>query len=332
MSNEENTEITEIEKKSRKKVPLWVIIFVTAIAIAAVVIYILNGMKYQSTDDAYVEAHMIQVAPKVTGQITELYVKDNQKIKEGDIVAKIDDEDYIIRFNQADAEYKKALANQKVALANLSAANSEITLAETDLKRYEKLYQSGAVSKQTLDGARTRLDAVKAKYKTADESVLSQNENKVADANLKVLKSKRDKAELDLNNTKVIAPQNGTVTNKRAEKGAYAATGAPLFVLVSDEVWIVANFKENQVGKMKEGQPVEIKIDTYPNKVFKGKVDSIQRASGAKSSLFPPENAVGSFVKIVQRIPVKIVFDEEINPEEYNVVAGMSVVPKVKIK
>ena len=275
---------------------------------------------------------MIQIAPKVTGQIVELYIKDNQKIKEGDVVAKIDDEDYIIRFNQADAEYKKALANQKVALANLSAVNSEIELAEKDLKRYEKLYEAGAASKQTLDNARTRLDGIKAKYKSVDESVLSQNENKVADANLKVLKAKRDKAELDLKNTKVIAPQDGTVTNKRAEKGAYVATGSPLFVLVPDEVWVVANFKEIQVGKMKEGQPVEIKIDTYPNKTFKGKVDSIQRASGAKSSLFPPENAVGSFVKIVQRIPVKIVFDEEINPEEYNIVAGMSVVPKVKIK
>lgn len=331
MSNEENNnEIPEETKK--KKIPLWVIITAVVAAIAATAVFIINGMKYQSTDDAYVEAHMVQVAPKVAGQITELYIQDNQKINEGDIVAKIDDEDYIIKFNQADAEYKKALATQKVALANLSAANSEIELAETDLKRYEKLYQSGAASKQTLDNARTKLDAVKARYKNADEAVLSKGESTVADANLKVLKSKRDKAELDLKNTKVVAPQDGTVTNKRAEKGTYAVTGSPLFVLVPDEVWVVANFKENQVGKMKEGQPVEIKIDAYPNKVFKGKIDSIQSASGAKSSLFPPENAVGSFVKIVQRIPVKIVFDEEINPEEYNIVAGMSVVPKVKIK
>lgn len=331
MSNEENNEIIA-EETNKKKIPLWIIITAVAVAVAAVVIFILNGMKYQSTDDAYVEAHMIQVAPKVTGQIKEVYIQDNQKINEGDIVAEIDDEDYIIKFNQADAEYQKALATQNVALANLSAAGSEIKLAETDLKRYEKLYEAGAASKQTLDNAKLKLDAVRAKYKNADEAVFSKDESKVADANLKVLKSKRDKAELDLKNTKVIAPQSGTVTNKRVEKGAYAATGAPLFVLVPDEVWIVANFKENQVGKMKEGQPVEIKIDTYPNKVFKGKIDSIQRASGAKSSLFPPENAVGSFVKIVQRIPVKIVFDEEINQNEYNIVAGMSVVPKVKIK
>ena len=108
--------------------------------------------------------------------------------------------------------------------------------------------------------------------------------------------------------------------------------GQPLFSLVPNEVWVVANFKENQVGEMKAGQPVEIKVDTYPNKKFKGKIDSIQRASGAKASLFPPENAVGSFVKIVQRIPVKIVFDEEIDAEKYTIVSGMSVVPKVKVK
>ena len=105
-----------------------------------------------------------------------------------------------------------------------------------------------------------------------------------------------------------------------------------MFTLVPEDVWVVANFKENQLRGMHPGQPVDIKIDTYPNKVFKGKIDSIQRASGAKSSLFPPENAVGSFVKIVQRIPVKIVFTEEIDTNQYNIVPGMSVVPKVKVK
>ena len=120
--------------------------------------------------------------------------------------------------------------------------------------------------------------------------------------------------------------------NKNVEKGAYVQVGQPLFALASEEVWVVANFKENQVGNMKPGQKVTIKIDTYPDKTFQGKIDSIQRASGAKASLFPPENAVGSFVKIVQRIPVKIVFTEKINPEEFTIVSGMSVIPKVRVK
>ena len=137
---------------------------------------------------------------------------------------------------------------------------------------------------------------------------------------------------MDLSYTKIYAPQAGTVSSRRVEKGMYVTAGAPLFTLVPEEVWIVANFKENQLTNIKPGQPVDIKIDTYPGKVFKGKIDSIQRASGAKSSLFPPENAVGSFVKIVQRIPVKIVFTEEIDTSKYNIVPGMSVVPKVKVK
>ena len=154
----------------------------------------------------------------------------------------------------------------------------------------------------------------------------------VADADIKALKAIRDQAALDLEYTTVKALNSGTVTKKNVEKGVWVQKGQPLFALASDEVWVVANFKENQVGKMKPGQEVQIKIDAYPNKTFKGRIDSIQRASGAKSSLFPPENAVGSFVKIVQRIPVKIVFDEEINPNEYNIVAGMSVIPKVRVK
>lgn len=334
MANENANNIERKDEQTKKRIGKKRIIAACVLVILgiAVGLYANNASKYQSTDDAYVEAHMVQVAPKVTGQIIELNVEDNQRIKEGDVVAVIDKDDYRIRFEQADADYQKELANQKVAKANFSAVQSEIAVAKADLDRYKKLYESGAVSKQTLDNAQTRYDSVFARKTTVEESILSNGQNKVADANLKSLKAKRDKAELDLRNTEVIAPQSGIVTNKKAEKGAYVGTGSPLFVIVPDEVWVVANYKESQVGNMKEGQPVEIRVDAYPDKVFKGKIDSIQRASGAKSSLFPPENAVGSFVKIVQRIPVKIVFDEPIDSSKYTIVAGMSVVPKVKVK
>ncbi len=334
MANENANNIERKDEQTKKRIGKKRIIAACVLVILgiAVGLYANNASKYQSTDDAYVEAHMVQVAPKVTGQIIELNVEDNQRIKEGDVVAVIDKDDYRIRFEQADADYQKELANQKVAKANFSAVQSEIAVAKADLDRYKKLYESGAVSKQTLDNAQTRYDSVSARKTTVEESILSNGQNKVADANLKSLKAKRDKAELDLRNTEVIAPQSGIVTNKKAEKGAYVGTGSPLFVIVPDEVWVVANYKESQVGNMKEGQPVEIRVDAYPDKVFKGKIDSIQRASGAKSSLFPPENAVGSFVKIVQRIPVKIVFDEPIDSSKYTIVAGMSVVPKVKVK
>ena len=305
----------------------------TAIILTALVLFIyLQSLIFQTTDDAYIESHLVQIAPKVSGQVTEVYINDNQKIKEGDVVIRIDDTDYKVKLAQAEANYQKALLGQKVANANLAAVNSEIDLAKRDLDRYKHLYETGAVSKQKLDEAQTKYDGVKARQLTAEENIMSKNDSKVADADIKALKAIRDQAQLNLEYTTVKALNSGTVTKKNVEKGAWVQTGQPLFALASDEIWVVANFKENQVGKMRPGQDVEIKIDAYPNKVFKGKVDSIQRASGAKSSLFPPENAVGSFVKIVQRIPVKIVFDEEINPEEYNVVAGMSVVPKVRIK
>lgn len=291
-----------------------------------------DASHYQSTDDAYVESHMVQIAPRVSGQIEKIFITDNQRIKEGDIVAIIDDKDYKIKFEQADAQYQRALLNQNVAKANLSAVNSEIALAQKDLERYKNLYESGAVSKQIFDSAQTKYDSIKAKQTDAENMIFSKTANKVADADLKVLKALKDQAELNLSYTKILAPRDGVVTNKNVEKGAYVQVGQPLFAIVPDEVWIVANFKENQVGQMKPGQLVDIKVDTYPNKIFKGKIDSIQRASGAKASLFPPENAVGSFVKIVQRIPVKIVFTEKINPEQYTIVSGMSVIPKVRVK
>ncbi len=319
----------EQEKNPKKRT---LIIVICVIALLGAIGYYLNSLRFESTDDAYVESDIVQIAPRVSGQIEEIYIQDNQKIKEGDLIAKIDKADYEVKYEQAQAAYEKALYSQKVAKANLSAVNSEVSLAKKDLERYKNLYKAGAVSQQTLDSAQTRYDDAQAKLLSAEENILSESNNKVADANLRVLKAQRDQAQLYLKYTDITAPNSGTVTNKNVDKGKYVQAGQPLFMLVSDNIWIEANFKENQVGKMKPGQEVDIRIDAYPNKKFKGKIDSIQKASGAKSSLFPPENAVGSFVKIVQRIPVKIVFTEEINPEEYNISAGMSVEPKVRVK
>ena len=327
LNSEEN-----IKPNKNKKLKEIIIILLVIIGIITGSIYYINSMKYQTTDDAYVESDLIQIAPRVSGQIKEIYIKDNQKIKEGDIIAKIDDADYKIKLDQAQAMYEKALFSQKVAKAKLDAINTEIKLAKKDLDRYTNLYKAGAVSQQTLDNAKIKYDNTKAKLLSAEESILSNTDNKVADAELRALKAQRDQAALNLEYTNIIAPNSGTVTNKNVEKGKFVQTGQPIFMLVTDNIWIEANFKENQVGLMKIGQDVEIKVDAYPKKKFKGKIESIQMASGAKASLFPPENAVGSFVKIVQRIPVKIVFSEELNKDEYNIIAGMSVEPKVRVK
>ena len=333
---EENTvkeeeHVTE-EKKVHKPRKRFIAIGLIVLMAIGCGLFIHDALNYQSTDDAYVETTTVQVAPRVSGQITEVYITDNQPVTEGMLVAKIDDADYKAIYEEEKAKYERVLLNQKNAKAIFTAAQTKIDVAKKDLDRYTNLYAQGAVSKQTLDNAQAAYDAAQANLTQAEESLLSQAKDKVADADLKEAKARMDKAALDLSYTKIYAPQAGTVSSRRVEKGMYVNVGAPLFTIVPHNVWVVANFKENQLEHMKPGQPVNIKIDTYPGKVFKGKVDSIQRASGAKSSLFPPENAVGSFVKIVQRIPVKIVFDEKIDPNEYNIIPGMSVIPKVRVR
>ena len=323
----------EKTKKPSKKIKRKIAFVLLIILAIFAVFYLVKEMQYESTDDAYVETTTVNVAPKVSGEILEVYVTDNQKVNAGDLVAIIDDADYKVKLAQANANYEKIKFDQANAKANLKASESNIELAKKDLERYTNLYEQGAVSKQTLDAAQVKYDGAKAGLTQAQQALFSDNNGKtVADANLLTAKAAKDKAELDLSYTKIYAPQSGTVASRRVEKGMYVNVGSPLFTLVPEKVWVVANFKENQLRHMKPGQKVDIKVDTYPNHIFKGQIDSIQRASGAKSSLFPPENAVGSFVKIVQRIPVKIIFTEKIDPEEYNIVPGMSVVPKVKVK
>ncbi len=331
IKEEQNVEQPKNEKPKGIKRTITGIVVVAVLVLAGV--YIHNEMQYESTDDAYVETTTVNVAPRVSGQIEDVFVTDNQHVKEGDLVAIIDDADYKIKLEQADSSFEKIKLDQQNAKANQAAAESNIKLAKKDLDRYRNLYEQGAVSKQTYDSAKVNYDNAQAGLTQANQALFSDKSGKtVADANLRTAKAAKDKAALDLSYTKIYAPQSGTVSSRRVEKGMYVTAGSPLFTLVPENVWVVANFKENQLRGMKPGQAVDIKIDTYPNKVFKGKIDSIQRASGAKSSLFPPENAVGSFVKIVQRIPVKIVFTEQIDPSEYNIVPGMSVVPKVKVK
>lgn len=330
---EQNSQLQD-DVKVKKHKPFKRFIFVgVGVVLAVAAAYLIHdALLYQTTDDAYVETTTVQVAPRVSGQIIASYVTDNQKVKEGDLVAKIDPADYEVALAQAEAKYQRILLDQKNAQANFKAMQTNIAVAKKDLDRYTNLYEKGAVSKQTLDAAQAKYDSAQANLTQAEESLLSKGGGKVADADLKEVKALRDKAKLNLGYTNIYAPQTGTVSSRRVEKGMYVNVGTPLFVIVPENVWIVANYKENQLRHMRPGQEVNIKIDTYPDHVFKGKVDSIQRASGAKSSMFPPENAVGSFVKIVQRIPVKIVFTEKIDPNVYNIVPGMSVVPKVRIK
>ena len=340
MPDEENTTPSPGEKPQKRgrrrakiKKKFKKIYILPVLAVIAVLFWVGWGYfsSFVSTDDAFVEAHIVRVSPKISGMISKLYIDDNQHVKKGDLLLEIDDRDFKVRYEQAKASYDMAIYRQKSAKATESAADIDLALAKQDLDRYEGLFKKGAVSQQELDRARSKYEQSRANLTGAGENVFSKRKNRVADADLERLKALMEQAKLDLSYTKIYATEDGKITNRSAEEGAYIHTGSPMFSLVPDERWIVANYKETQLEHIKPGQNVEIKVDAYPGIKFKGKVDSIQASTGAKMSMFPPENAVGSYVKVVQRVPVKIIFTEPIDPK-YNIEPGMSVIPKVFVK
>jgi membrane fusion protein (multidrug efflux system) len=342
------------EKKSKFKKRKVIIPFI--LGIIAVIVgwnYFIYSITYVSTDDAYIDGHNIQISPKISGNIIKVYIDDNQKVKKGQLLVEIDPIDYQVKYEHAlsaveGAKEQKNASEQQISQsesnldqinADINSVKAEFDLAEADFNRYTSLYKIRAASKQDFDRAETnyklakaKLDSYTKKASAAQEQVsISGSQNKVAIAGIKQLQTAVKQAKLNISYTKIYAPVEGVITSKAVEEGAYVQTGQPLFAIVPEERWVVANFKETQLTNMKPGQIVYIKLDTYQNKVFKGRVDSIQSSTGSASSMFPPENAVGSFVKVVQRVPVKIIFTENIDPK-YVIVPGMSVIPEVKIK
>lgn len=284
----------------------------------------INSIFYKSTDDAFVEGHIVTVAPRVSGPVEKLLIKDNQEVKKGDLLLEIDSKDYETKLKQSKAKLEEARAALINADNQVEKSFSQLDFAQSDYTRYFQMYSKGIASTQDYDSAKTKLTTAQAENKSAKARYDELN------ATIKKLEAEVEENELNLTYTKIYATQDGKITHRTVEQGNYVQVAQPLFAIAQDDVWVVANFKETQVANMKKGQPVKIKIDAFGHKKFNGKVDSLQMASGAKASLFPPENAVGSYVKIVQRIPVKIVFTDDITG--LNVIPGMSVVPTVKVK
>lgn len=284
----------------------------------------INSIFYKSTDDAFVEGHIVTVAPRVAGPVEKLLIEDNQEVKKGDLLLEIDSKDYEAILKQSKAKLEEARAALVNADNQVEKSFSQLDFAQSDYTRYSQMFSKGIASTQDYDSAKTKLTTAQAENKSAKARYDELN------ATIKKLEAEVEEDELNLTYTKIYATQDGKITHRTVEQGNYVQIAQPLFAIAQDDVWIVANFKETQVANMKKGQPVKIKIDAFGHKKFNGKVDSLQMASGAKASLFPPENAVGSYVKIVQRIPVKIVFTDDITG--LNVIPGMSVVPTVKVK
>jgi len=242
----------------------------------------IHSWYYESTDDAFIEGHVVTVGTKLSNTVQDVLIDDNYQVKKGQLLVQIDPRDYEVALHQAQATYDVAKANYDRDLAMAS---------------------SNAVSKQDLDTTRSA--------------------SEVAGAQL-------DQAKLNLEYTRITAPVDGRITRKDVEPGDYIQTGQTLFSIVPHDIWVIANFKETQLTHMRPGQPATIRIDAFPGKVFHGHVDSLQAGTGARFSLLPAENATGNYVKVVQRVPVKILFDEP--PEVQAVFApGLSVVPEVNI-
>lgn len=352
--DEKNPQGPPPEKGAAKKRLSRAISAIAAVIVAAGagVYYCEWVLPYQSTDDAFIEGYVVPIAAKVPGYVDKLMITDNQEVKKGDVLLKIDSRDYETSVAQAGADLDAARsqllqsqaqvnvsqAKVKQARAAVAAATAENQRAADDLKRYQSV-DSSAVSRSAFDAAQSaartasaNLDAARSQAQAAEADVtLSEAGVETARAALQQAQARLRQAELNLSYTTVVAPEDGRVTRRVVEQGAYIQPGQSLMAIVPHQYWVTANFKEIQLTHMRVGQPVEIKVDAYPQYKFKGHVQSIQSGSGARFSLFPPENATGNYIKVVQRVPVKIVFDDTI-PAQLALGPGMSVVPTVRVK
>jgi membrane fusion protein (multidrug efflux system) len=322
-------EVIEAPKGRRHWVVSVVIVLLSAIA-AATVSFIAYGGHLQSTSDAYVEGRIIRISPKISGQVIRLHVDDNSLVNTGDVLLEIDPADYQAKVDQSAAalaaarsgveQAKAAVLSADAAVgeahAALRAAKTDALRRRSDYRRYAAMGTDG-ISEQQLDTAKATADAADDQHDAAAKKLLAaQAQLNVAKTNVGTAESQVAAAEaqlhfaaLQLEYTKVLAPESGRITNKTVEAGAFVSAGQPLLAVVPEDVWIIANFKEVQLTRMRIGQPVEVRVDAYPNLRLKAHVQSLQAGTGSRFQLLPPENATGNWVKVVQRLPVKIVFE-----------------------
>jgi membrane fusion protein (multidrug efflux system) len=324
------------------------------LALTAIVLFVIvaaggtslfvTGGNRESTNDAYVEGRIIRISPKVSGQVINLRVDDNDAVKAGELLLEIDPVDYQAKVDQAVAAVAaaesavdqakavvlRAEANIGEAQAAARAAGTEATRRASDYRRYLAMGTDG-VSAQQLETAKHAADAANDQKDAAEKkSVAAAAELNVAktsigtaEAQVAAAKAQLRFAQLQLQYTKVYAPESGIVTRKNVERGAFVATAQPLLAIVPADRWVIANFKEVQLERLRVGQPVEVRVDSFPNGSLRGHVQSLQSGTGSRFQLLPPENATGNWVKVVQRLPVKILFEPN-QPGLERLAQGMS--------
>ena len=344
---------------------LWPAALGLAVALFFGLDYLLVALTHESTDDAFIAGHIVSIAPRIAGQVTAVPVADNQLVRSNDLLVEIDPADYAITVAQKEAAAASQDANFRTVVAAYELMRAKVTTAQasvhkaqadaasagataqkdqSDFNRAQDLLKQKTISQQEFDNQLAANTKAQADFRSAQENV-EEEISKVdeADKQLAAVLAEKDMAfaqftesrtnvaaaQLNLSYTKIVSPADGRVTRKAVEAGDYLQAGQQIMSLVPAEVWVVANFKESQLKDMRPGQPATVEIDALGGKSFRAHVDSIQAGSGAQFSLLPPENATGNFVKVVQRVPVKIVFDEPL-PADHTIGPGLSVTPRVQ--
>ncbi|MCP4180913.1 MAG: HlyD family secretion protein [bacterium] len=284
---------------------------------------------YISTDDAFIGGQPVYVSPQISGNVRNVYVTNNEHVKQGQLLLEINPKSFNLNLNQAQIQVEviksKLLSAESKYMIAVDAQNT----AAVDMHRNQILMAGtitgSAISQEKFEHSISIYEATISTVKMEKAAIL------LSESNLKGAIIKVKQAELNCSYTKIYSPINGCITRKTINLGSYVTKGKPILAIVSDNKWIDANFKETQLTHMRVGQPVNINIDAYPGVVFKGHIQSLQSGTGAEFSLLPPENATGNFVKVVQRVPVKIVFNKIPSSKKYFIALGMSVTPTVKI-
>jgi membrane fusion protein (multidrug efflux system) len=347
------------DQKPRSRWPLIILAIVVVLAVIGAVFYWLLTRNLESTDDAYTDGNAIAYAPKVSGYVTQLAIDDNTYVHKGDLLVKIDPRDYITARDQAranlslaraqlsSAQVDLAIARVRVpatleqAQAQLQQAQANQAQAERDYRRQHSV-DPRATTQTNVDQATAQMQTTKAIVASAQAQVkvaglVQQNiqaaEDTVHEREAAVAQAEAAlaQAEVNLSYTDLIAPADGLITRRNVDLGTFVQAGQQVFYLVTPNVWVTANFKETQLADMHPGQHVSIDVDAYPNLHLQGHVDSIQQGSGARFSAFPAENATGNFVKIVRRVPVKIIIDSGLE-QDHGLPLGISVEPTVTVR
>jgi len=340
-------------KGAFRKHPIAMVVCLGLIVVGVIagIAWYLHARHYESTDDAFIDGRSVLMSPQVTGSIISVNVTDNQIVKTGDLLATIDARNYQAAVDQADAQIRQNEATEKNFEAQIAGqkaqvdqVSQQVTEAAAALKfatdentRYQDLVQKGAGTVQRaqqassdFNGKQAALDAANAAKVSAERQIDVLNAQKIgATAQLDQAKAQKDRADADLQRTELRATVDGRVTKLTAAVGALAAPGQAIMIVVPLDIWVTANFKESQLADMRVGQPVDIRIDAFGGRILPGQVNSVQAGSGTAFSLLPAENATGNYVKVVQRVPVKITFNERPDVE---LGPGMSVVPTVTVR